>query len=137
MKVNWAPWGQLYDLQEVKDSQIATTRRILLPGPYGAEWYLGERVTIQSLHRDGLCVPKAPPQSMLVSEILSIVTEHWATDGKLAIEFVESTDQTSYNEFRKYCLSSSTSIQVFSCIRIFCFLIYTLFMQKQICQNIQ
>lgn len=114
MQVNWAPWGQFYDLQKVKDSQVATSRRILLPGPYGAEWYLGERVSIQSLSTDAFFVPKAPPQSMIVPEILSIVTEHWATDGKPALEFVESTDQEMYNEFRRYCFSSSPSIQVLS-----------------------
>ncbi|BBH00694.1 hypothetical protein Prudu_010744 [Prunus dulcis] len=50
-EVNWNPWGtNESDMPEaVINSVSATRKRILLDGPAGSAWYLGERVAMQSL----------------------------------------------------------------------------------------
>lgn len=49
----------------VLSSIPATKLRILLEGPAGYAWYLGERVSMQSLNTTSPRVPRLPPRSML------------------------------------------------------------------------
>ncbi|KAK9939465.1 hypothetical protein M0R45_016160 [Rubus argutus] len=49
----------------VKNSIATTQRRVLLQGPAGYAWYLGERVSIQSLGTLQQRVPILPPKTML------------------------------------------------------------------------
>lgn len=61
------PWGKA-DKQlppYVRQSFHATKCRILLDGPCRYAWYLGERVSVQSLGLTSPRVPKVPPASML------------------------------------------------------------------------
>ncbi|BBG96798.1 hypothetical protein Prudu_005720 [Prunus dulcis] len=65
--VNWNPWGtNESDMPEaVINSVPATRKRILLEGPAGSAWFLGERVSMQSLGTTEPQVPKIPPRTML------------------------------------------------------------------------
>ncbi|XP_021802188.1 uncharacterized protein LOC110746290 [Prunus avium] len=65
--VNWNPWGtdEFEMPEEVKNTMSATRKRILLDGPVGSAWYLGERVAMQSLGSTEPRVPKIPSRKML------------------------------------------------------------------------
>lgn len=49
----------------MKNSVATIQRRVLLQGPAGYAWYLGERVSIQSLGTIKQRVPTLPPRTML------------------------------------------------------------------------
>ncbi|XP_021833459.1 uncharacterized protein LOC110773259 [Prunus avium] len=66
-QVNWYPWGTDDTTlpHYVQSSIPATKQRILLQGPAGYAWYLGERVAVQSLGAPDQRIPKRPPPTML------------------------------------------------------------------------
>lgn len=63
---NIDPWVEHGDPPSyVTASKEATEKRILFHGPAGYAWYLGERVTIQSLRTSTHLTPHEPPGSMM------------------------------------------------------------------------
>lgn len=65
-QVNWHMW-EIKDVilhDYVQNSILMTKQRILLQGQAGYAWYLGERVSVQSLGTPEPWVPKIPPRTM-------------------------------------------------------------------------
>lgn len=88
-QVCWHPWGDESDLPiYIKKSISPTRKRILLHGPQGAAWYLGERVTVQSLRSNGNLIPKSPPISMLMKDRVIINSDEWVEEGQSAYDLV-------------------------------------------------
>ncbi|CAL9029532.1 unnamed protein product [Prunus brigantina] len=106
-KVNWNPWGtNESDLpEEVKNTVLATRKRILLEGPAGSAWFLGERVTMQSLGTTEPQVPKIPPRTMLSDyQLIDELEFEEELNGYLASEWLaNSSDYAQYrDEYIRY-----------------------------------
>lgn len=100
MQVNWHPWGTRRSKwpQYVKDSIPATQKRILLVGSAGRAWYLGERVSVQSLNTEHPKIPHKPPSTMLDGCKLEGAELMEAVVGKPAIQFVKDGDYDAFRE---------------------------------------
>ncbi|BBH08319.1 hypothetical protein Prudu_020472 [Prunus dulcis] len=107
-QVNWNPWGTNDSElpEEVQKTVPATRKRILLEGPAGSAWFLGERVTMQSLGTPSPQVPKIPPRTMLADYKLTNESEvEEAVNGYPASEWVapRSSDYADYrDEYIRY-----------------------------------
>jgi len=107
-QVNWHPWGSDDTTLKhyVQSSIPATKQRILLDGPAGYAWYLGERVSVQSIGTPDQRIPKAPPRTMLKDmKLYAIDNETKASlKGFKADDwFAESTDYRVFrNEYVRY-----------------------------------
>ncbi|KAI5354592.1 hypothetical protein L3X38_007487 [Prunus dulcis] len=107
-QVNWNPWGTNDSElpKEVQKTVPATRKRILLEGPAGSAWFLGERVTMQSLGTPSPQVPKIPPRTMLADYKLTNESEvEEAVNGYPASEWVapRSSDYADYrDEYIRY-----------------------------------
>ncbi|KAI5344426.1 hypothetical protein L3X38_012303 [Prunus dulcis] len=92
--------------EEVQKTVPATRKRILLEGPAGSAWFLGERVTMQSLGTPSPQVPKIPPRTMLADYKLTNESEvEEAVNGYPASEWVapRSSDYADYrDEYIRY-----------------------------------
>ncbi|KAI5315540.1 hypothetical protein L3X38_044716 [Prunus dulcis] len=100
-QVNWNPWGtNESDMPEaVINSVSATRKRILLDGPAGSAWYLGERVAMQSLGSTEPQVPKIPPTTMLSDYKLNDEAEvREALNGYPASEWLANS--SNYGHYR-------------------------------------
>ncbi|KAI5324152.1 hypothetical protein L3X38_033225 [Prunus dulcis] len=100
-QVNWNPWGtNESDMPEaVINSVSATRKRILLEGPAGSAWFLGERVAMQSLGTTEPQVPKIPPTTMLSDYKLNDEAEvREALNGYPASEWVANS--SNYGHYR-------------------------------------
>lgn len=126
-QVQWRPWGDEARLPTfVQSSCIASTRRIFFIGPKGGEWYLAERVIVQSLGKRYFLVPKHPPHSMFVRERLTVIIEKWALDGKPATCFVDRSGIKTYDDcLNKWIRSKKMRVNitylVSNLISLFCF----------------
>ncbi|KAI8522357.1 hypothetical protein RHMOL_RhmolUnG0000600 [Rhododendron molle] len=61
--VNWDPWTSVEPEPEyVTRSRAVTASRVLLESAFGWQWYLGDRVTRQSLELDEFLVPGLLPR---------------------------------------------------------------------------
>ena len=68
LQVRWNPWGRA-DLSYLARSREVTRGRILLESPFGWRWYLGERVSRQSLELPEFRVPgPLPPRVQRTQE---------------------------------------------------------------------
>ncbi|KAI5328249.1 hypothetical protein L3X38_027646 [Prunus dulcis] len=100
-QVNWNPWGtNESDMPEaVINSVSATRKRILLEGPAGSAWFLGERVAMQSLGTTEPQVPKIPPTTMLPNYKLNDEAEvREALNGYPASEWLANS--SNYGHYR-------------------------------------
>ncbi|KAI5338688.1 hypothetical protein L3X38_017960 [Prunus dulcis] len=100
-RVNWNPWGtNESDMPEaVINSVSATRKRILLEGPAGSAWFLGERVAMQSLGTTEPQVPKIPPTTMLSDYKLNDEAEvREALNGYPASKWVANS--SNYGHYR-------------------------------------
>ena len=98
------PWGKFEDQLPtyVQQSTQFTKSRVLLDGPCGYAWYLGERVTVQSLGLSSSLVPKVPPASMLGDYPIKKDEAKLGLRGFDAINFLETdSGPERYNEFVK------------------------------------
>ena len=101
LQVNWNPWGtNESDMPEaVINSVSATRKRILLEGPAGSAWFLGERVAMQSLGTTEPQVPKIPPTTMLSDYKLNDEAEvREALNGYPASEWLANS--SNYGHYR-------------------------------------
>ncbi|BBH01103.1 hypothetical protein Prudu_011265 [Prunus dulcis] len=101
IEVNWNPWGtNESDMPEaVINSVSATRKRILLEGPAGSAWFLGERVAMQSLGTTEPQVPKIPPRTMLSDYKLNDEAEvREALNGYPASEWLANS--SNYGHYR-------------------------------------
>ncbi|CAL9028803.1 unnamed protein product [Prunus brigantina] len=106
-QVNWNPWGtnESEMPEEVKNTMLATRKRILLEGPAGSTWFLGERVAMQSLGTTEPQVPKIPPRTMFSDYKLTNELEvEEALNGYPASELLaNSSDYAQYkDEYIRY-----------------------------------
>ncbi|KAF7124294.1 hypothetical protein RHSIM_Rhsim12G0012700 [Rhododendron simsii] len=111
-KVNWDVWAGLDPVAHANllRSRQASSRRILLEGPFCRQWYLGERVVRQSLGYDFFKVPKPIPLSMLRTWSLTIEdVGHW-TEGEDAAIFLEEFGD--YEEYRAQRLMSVLGVRI-------------------------
>ncbi|BBN68862.1 DNA-binding bromodomain-containing protein [Prunus dulcis] len=87
-------------------NRAGNSKRILLEGPAGSAWFLGERVTMQSLGTPSPQVPKIPPRTMLADYKLTNESEvEEAVNGYPASEWVapRSSDYADYrDEYIRY-----------------------------------
>ncbi|XP_034197633.1 uncharacterized protein LOC117613095 [Prunus dulcis] len=100
-QVNWNPWGtNESDMPEAVINSVPTTRkRILLEGPAGSAWFLGERVAMQSLGTTEPQVPKIPPRTMLSDYKLTDEAEvREALNGYPASEWLANS--SNYGHYR-------------------------------------
>lgn len=103
-EVNMHPWGTDQDKLPtyVRQSSQYTKSRVLLDGPCGPAWYLGERVSVQSLGLISPRVPKVPPPSMLGDYP---ITKEVAKSGFVAVDALEYLEPdggpNSYRDFVK------------------------------------
>lgn len=84
----------------VKSSVATTHRRVLFQGPGGYAWYLGERVSIQSLGTIKQRVPTLPPRTMLPDYRLGPEDIKVGMVGWEASEFIMDEDK-DYDSYRK------------------------------------
>ena len=103
-EVNMHPWGKDQDKLPtyVRQSLQYTKSRVLLDGPCGPAWSLGERVSIQSLGLISPHVPKVPPSSLLWDYP---ITKEVANSGFVAVDALEYLEHDggldSYKDFIK------------------------------------
>lgn len=81
-----------------------------MPGPFDDEWYLRERVSLQSMKTISFYLPKPPPLTMLHFNNLSIVINEWKFHGKVVIEFVENINCIIYKAYKKQSYASANVI---------------------------
>lgn len=90
----------------VQDSIPMTGQRILLIGPAGPAWYLGERVAMQSLNTKQPFIPSLPPASMMDDYWLQPEDRIQAVEGIPAKDLLHSGDYAAYRDdyirFKKY-----------------------------------
>ncbi|XP_062085493.1 protein MAINTENANCE OF MERISTEMS-like [Humulus lupulus] len=112
-EVDLCPWGD-EEIQPyyVALNEVANSSRILLVGPNGAEWYLGERVSMQSCGIVPNRIPQLPPKSMLVREKLVIITKPWCLSGKSASEFWEEQTKENCEKYKREVLCTITHHKV-------------------------
>ncbi|PON32401.1 Aminotransferase-like mobile domain containing protein [Trema orientale] len=109
LEVLWSPWGDDASLPKyVSMSLPASESRILLLGPDGGQWYLAERVSMQSLGEQSFLIPKIPLRSMLVQEKLSFVNEKWAVHGKHGYNFIDDFSALTYEQYREMMFTRTT-----------------------------
>ncbi|KAI5316796.1 hypothetical protein L3X38_036503 [Prunus dulcis] len=106
-QVNWNPWGtnESNMPEAVKNSVPATRKRILLEGPAGSAWFLGERVAMQSLGTTEPQVPKIPPRTMLSDYNLTDESEvREALNGYPASEWLANSSNYAHyrDEYIRY-----------------------------------
>lgn len=101
-----------------------TQKRLILLGPDGGEWYLGERVSVQSLGEEEYLIPKSPPRSMLDMDKFIVVNKPWALDGKPANEFINYDSHLTYEEYRNQCLKPDNNYEVWMMRDVYCIALY-------------
>ena len=104
--MDWDPWAQWkYVLEEQCHRCVdMTEKRILLEGPMGRYWYLGERVWRQVKGNiNAAAVPMAPPESMRHANFLQGRDLIKAIRGKDAVDFI--VPDGNYESFcRRYLM---------------------------------
>ncbi|XP_062081635.1 uncharacterized protein LOC133788245 isoform X2 [Humulus lupulus] len=108
--VQWFPWGERKRQPAyVRFSEQPNTRRILLLGLHGGEWYLAERVTMQSYNIPQTNIPKIPPKSMIVKEKTILISNNWCLAGKPGRNFFKKSTKLTYDEYISLFLSSNNN----------------------------
>lgn len=72
---------------------------MVLCGVEGGAWYLGERVSVQSISAANFLVPKNPPRTMLSKDNASPLSYLWTTKGKPAIKYIIEHSEDDYPQF--------------------------------------
>lgn len=105
------PWGAPNQLPiHVYSSLFATWKRKLLCEPEGGAWYLGERISVQSLQSCSFLIPKKPPNCMLFEDIEYPITHQWALERKPIEDFLKHGSQLTYTDYRNKFLNSDTKV---------------------------
>ena len=93
--MNWDVWGRL-SAPYLTQSRAVTRGRVLLESPYGWQWYLGERVTRQSLGLDHFRVPGPLPPFVQRTQEYTLAEVEAFTVLDTELVFSPSEDYDSY-----------------------------------------
>ena len=95
MQIVWSPW--LWDVSV--PYYKSTKKRLLLVSERGGAWYLGERVTQQSLGTPEQCIQKPSPLSMLLHYVKSIKYNTRSICGQSALKYIIRQRKETYKQF--------------------------------------
>lgn len=119
MQIIWCPWVLSKSLPRViARCEEWSRRRILLVSHKGGAWYLGERVSRQSLGTLEQCIPKPPTLSMLLHDVKSIKYTHRALYGESATKYITKRSKESYQQFFAKLVSRICSFFKLNCMYI-------------------
>lgn len=99
-QVNWNPWGEIEPTlpPEIRHAKELSRRRILFEGPSGQFWFLGERLSMQTLGSPQPMVPLPPPMSVRLTASFSIEELEGCFKGFPAERFIDHSG--NYDDFR-------------------------------------